>query len=62
MKPKIRLALCAAVVVGSAVYAALVTIDARLASAIGIGYVAVLLTVLSIIQIGKKTYERNPRL
>jgi hypothetical protein len=61
MKPETRLILCVTVVLASAVYAALVAIDKQLASTVGIGYVAVLLTALVAIHIGKKTHERNPR-
>jgi hypothetical protein len=60
MKPETRLALCVAIIVGSSAYAVLVSFDTHLASAVALGYVAVVLTVLTVIQIGKRTHDRHP--
>lgn len=53
-----RLILCAVVVVGSVVYAILLASDLNLASAVALGYVAILLTILVAIEWGKKKYGR----
>lgn len=55
---KARLALCAIVVAASAGYAVLVAADEGLASAVALGYVALLLTVLVIIAYGKRYHEK----
>jgi hypothetical protein len=45
MQPKTRLYLCGFMIVFSAIYAALVSVNPRVASAVALGYIAVLLTV-----------------
>lgn len=54
MRPKARLKLAAGIIVVSLLYGYLVAEDASVASAIAVGYVALLLTVLVVINIWKK--------
>lgn len=60
MPLQVRLLLCVVVVVGSAAYAALVSFDPGLASAVASGYVALLLTVFLTIYIGKRNHDKRP--
>jgi len=54
MNPRLRLWLCAGVILLSAGYGLLVTKDRRLAEAIALGYIAVVLTVFVVINVWKK--------
>jgi len=54
MTPKYRLVLIVLVIVGSAAYAVLVKKDPATASAIAVGYVALLVSVITLIQIWRK--------
>lgn len=56
---KARLALCAIVIVASAGYAVLVAADEGLASAVALGYVALLLTVLAISTYAKRYHDKT---
>jgi membrane protein YdbS with pleckstrin-like domain len=49
-----RLALIASVLIGSAAYAVLVAQNPSIASAIAVGYVALLVTVITVIQIWRR--------
>ena len=53
MKPNARLGWVAVILVGSAVYAILITKDPDIASAIMLGYVGVLLTIFIVNEIWK---------
>lgn len=55
MRANTRLALCAAVILVSALYAVLVEKDQQLAETLAIGYVAVLMTALVLVNFWKKT-------
>lgn len=52
--PKARLAWIGVVLAGSAFYAVLIAYDPRVASAIALGYVAVLLTIFIVVEVWKK--------
>jgi hypothetical protein len=54
MTPSIRLALVALLIVGSAVYSLLVVSDPTLASAVASGYVALVLSIFTIVNVWKK--------
>lgn len=54
MTAKCRLLLIVLVIVGSAAYAVLVKKDPTTASAIAVGYVALLVSVITLIQIWRK--------
>lgn len=54
MKPKTRLILCLVVIVGSALYGVLVSRDPDVASAVMLGYVGVMLTIVVAIEVWKK--------
>jgi FtsH-binding integral membrane protein len=54
MPASTRLALVAFVLVGSAAYAVLVKKDPSVASAIAVGYVALLVTIITALQIWRK--------
>lgn len=54
MRHNTRLALAAIVIIGSAAYAVLVKKDPSLASAIAVGYVALLVTIITAIQIWRR--------
>ena len=54
MTPKCRLILIVLVIVGSAAYAVLVKKDPSTASAIAIGYVAFLVSIITLIQVWRK--------
>lgn len=54
MRPSVRLYLTLAVIVLSALYAVVVSQDPAIASAIASGYVAMLVTVLVVINVWKK--------
>lgn len=54
MSPRLRLALCAVIIVLSACYAVLVAKSFELAKVVGIGYIAVMLTLLVIINLGAR--------
>lgn len=54
MKPRLRLALCAVMILISAGYAALVSEDRGLAEAVALGYIAVLLTIFTVVNLWKK--------
>ena len=55
MTPQSRLKLIALLIVGSAGYAMLITKDVELAKVVGLGYVCVLLTILVVLHLGKKS-------
>lgn len=55
MRPSVRLMWCAVMIVGSALYGILVAADPRIASAVALGYVAVLLTIFVANEIWKKS-------
>jgi 1,4-dihydroxy-2-naphthoate octaprenyltransferase len=59
VNPKLRLALCAIIVAGSAGYGFLVSLDSGLADAVALGYVSVLLTIIVLIELGKRTHDRH---
>lgn len=54
MLPNTRLILCIVVIVGSALYALLVSQDPEVASALMLGYVGIMLTILVAINVWKK--------
>lgn len=54
MNPRVRLAFCAAIILGSAGYAVLIANDPNVASAVAIGYVAVLLTIFTVVNVWKR--------
>lgn len=54
MTAKTRLALIALVIIGSAAYAVLVKQDPSTASAVAVGYVALLVTIIAAIQIWRR--------
>lgn len=54
MRPNLRLGLCIVMIVGSAFYALLVTQNPSVASAVALGYVALLLTVFVLVNVWKK--------
>lgn len=54
MKANTRLSLIAFLIVGSALYAFLIAKDPKFAEAIALGYIAMLLTVLTIINVWKR--------
>lgn len=56
MKAKTRLILCFVVIVGSALYGVLVGKDPDVASALMLGYVGVLLTIVVAIEVWKKPH------
>jgi hypothetical protein len=53
MKPSLRLFLCVAMILISAGYSVLVIKDIDVAKAIALGYIALMLTILVIVNIGK---------
>lgn len=54
MNPRLRLWLCAGMILLSAIYAVLVSKNVELAKAAALGYIAVMLTVIVIINVWKK--------
>lgn len=54
MKPSVRLALVALLIVGSSIYGVLVVKSPALAAALSSGYVAVFLSIFLLIQLWKK--------
>lgn len=54
MTPSLRLKLCVATIGMSTIYAVIVAKDPQLASAIAVGYVAILLTVFVLVHFWKK--------
>lgn len=54
MRPNARLIWCAVMILASVAYAALVSSDASIASAIAVGYVALLLTIFVLTNVWKK--------
>lgn len=54
MNPRLRLALCAVMILLSAGYAVLVSKDKDLAEAVALGYIAVLLTIFTIVNVWKR--------
>lgn len=54
MRPSVRLYLTLALIVASAIYAVVVSRDPALASAIASGYVALIATILIVINVWKK--------
>lgn len=54
MRPKTRLLMVAFIIVMSAAYAVLVKRDPSVASAIAVGYVALLVTIITAIQIWRR--------
>lgn len=55
MSPSLRLLVCGALILLSAVYAVLVARDPTFASAIAVGYVAVVVTAILVVNLWKKT-------
>jgi tryptophan-rich sensory protein len=55
MSPRLRLWLCVGVIILSAIYAVLVTKDRRLAEAVALGYICIVLTVLLVVNLWKHT-------
>lgn len=53
MKPNLRLGLVALIIVGSALYGLLVVQSPTLASAVSSGYVAVVLTIFTLVNLWK---------
>lgn len=54
MRPSVRLLMCAVMIVGSAFYAVLVSQDTQVASAVALGYVALLLTIFVLVNVWKR--------
>lgn len=54
MNPRLRLWLCVVMIVLSAGYAVLVSKNVELAKAVALGYIAVMLTIIVIINVWKK--------
>lgn len=54
MRPNARLLLCAIMILGSASYAVLVKKDPEIASAVALGYVALILTIFVLVQVWRK--------
>lgn len=54
MKPETRLILVAVIIIGSSLYALLVVRDPSLASAVATGYVAIFLTIFTLINLWKR--------
>jgi uncharacterized membrane protein len=54
MKPSTRLIWCAVIIVGSAIYGLLIAYNPRVATAIMVGYIALLLTILLSIHVWKR--------
>lgn len=54
MRPNARLLMCVVIIVASAFYAVLVAQDPQVASAVALGYVAVLFTTFVVINVWKK--------
>jgi 1,4-dihydroxy-2-naphthoate octaprenyltransferase len=54
MKPRTRLSLSVAMIIGSMVYGLLVALDREIASALMLGYVGLLLTIFATNEIWKK--------
>lgn len=57
MKPKVRLFWCGVLILGSAVYALLINWSPRVAAAIMLGYIGVVLTVLALVEFWKAPHE-----
>jgi len=55
MSPSLRLVVCGAIILFSAIYAVLVSRDPAFAAAIAVGYVAVVVTAILVINVWKKT-------
>lgn len=55
MNPRLRLWLCAGVILLSAAYGLLVAKDRRLAEAVALGYIGVVLTIFAVINVWKKS-------
>jgi tryptophan-rich sensory protein len=55
MQANTRLALCGVVIVLSALYGLLLEQDRRLAEAVAIGYIAIMLTLLLVVNIWKRS-------
>lgn len=53
MSPRLRLWLCVTVILVSSSYAVLVNKNVELAKAVALGYIAVVLTLLAVVKIGK---------
>jgi pilus assembly protein TadC len=57
MLPSTRLLLCVVMVIGSALYAVLVSQDPDVASAVMLGYVGLLLTIFVATEVWKKSHH-----
>lgn len=55
MKPDTRLILSAVVIIGSAIYGTLLVESPKFAESIALGYIAVLLTILTITQLWRSS-------
>lgn len=55
MRPNIRLIWCLVVVIGSSLYAVLVATNPNVASAVVLGYVAVLLTIFVLNEVWRRS-------
>lgn len=54
MNPNLRLVLCAVMILGSALYGVLIASNPRVASAIMLGYIALLLTIFVVVNVWKR--------
>lgn len=54
MNPRLRLVLCAVIIILSAGYAVLVEEDQGLAEVVALGYIGVLITILALVNLWKK--------
>lgn len=58
MSPKVRLIWCVVLILGSAIYAFLINWSPRVASDIMLGYIAVVLTLLALVEFWKEPHDR----
>jgi apolipoprotein N-acyltransferase len=58
MAPRLRLFWCGVTIFGSLLYGILISINPRVASAIMLGYIAALLTIVVVVDIWKKPHDR----
>lgn len=58
MAPKTRLFWVAVIIIGSFVYGIVIVANPRVASAIMLGYIAVLLTIFIVVDVWKKPHDR----
>lgn len=55
MGPSTRLALCVVMIIGSALYGLLINYDPNIAEAVALGYVALLLTIFTVVNLWKSS-------